>query len=66
MTPHMPARSGRFIMKGKGDEPLLQLRRLIRAEEMTRMRIAGRVPAQDVDANAPGYTPGLSRKAVQP
>lgn len=64
MTPHMPARSGRFIVKGKGDEPLLQLRRMIRAEELTRVRIMGRVPAQDVDASAPGYCPGLS-KAVQ-
>lgn len=28
-------------------------------------RIIERVEAQDVDAHAPGYTPGLSRRAVE-
>ena len=28
-------------------------------------RIVGRADAQDVDAEAPGYMPGLSRKAVR-
>lgn len=32
-------RSGRFILKGKGDEPLLQLRARIRAEELAHSRV---------------------------
>lgn len=66
MTPHHhPARSGRLIFTGKGDAAIIQLRRQIAAEELRRIRIVGRAPAQDVDANAPGYVPGLSREVMK-
>lgn len=66
MTPHhTPARSGRLFFKGIGDAAIIQLRRQIAAEETRRIRIMGCVPAQDVDANAPGYVRGLSREVMK-
>lgn len=51
-----PQRAGRLIFKGRGDEALLQLREQIRREQAAH---------QDMFADAPHYTPGISRAAVQ-
>lgn len=40
------------------------LKRLV--NQLARLPVVGRVPSQDVDANAPGYAPGLSRKMINP
>lgn len=40
----IPSRSGRLVFTGRGDEPLLKLRALIRREELARLPIVGRVP----------------------
>jgi hypothetical protein len=34
-------------------------------EAIVSERTTGRVPSQDVDCNAPGYTPGLSKEVMK-
>jgi hypothetical protein len=56
MTTH-PTRSGTILFVGKWPD--------IKAALNQRMKIEGQCPSQDIDQFAPGYEPGISRKAVQ-
>lgn len=56
----------RIVVIGKANTITAQLERIQRMGLVpSGPRIIDRTIAQDIDASAPGYTPGLSRKAVR-